>query len=148
KRGDPPNPRDDVYSLGVIWYQLLTGDLSTGIEAHYAEDLQDRQVPAEVIELLGKCVQKPERRLASAAELVEQLGRLLRVATLVSSQNPAVYGEPLTFTATVKAILPQTGTPSGTVNFMDGTTTLQSVPLNGGTATLLMSALSAGSHLI
>ena len=28
-RGDKPDPRDDVYALGVIWYQLLKGDLSS-----------------------------------------------------------------------------------------------------------------------
>ena len=28
-RGDKPDPRDDVYALGVIWYQLLAGDLTT-----------------------------------------------------------------------------------------------------------------------
>ncbi len=27
-RGDKPDPRDDVYALGVIWYQLLAGDLT------------------------------------------------------------------------------------------------------------------------
>ena len=28
-RGDKPDPRDDVYALGVIWYQLLMGDLAS-----------------------------------------------------------------------------------------------------------------------
>src|SRR5262249_45470960 len=29
-RGDAPDVRDDVHALGVIWYQLLTGDLGSG----------------------------------------------------------------------------------------------------------------------
>jgi serine/threonine protein kinase len=28
-RGERPDPRDDVYALGVIWYQLLTSDLTS-----------------------------------------------------------------------------------------------------------------------
>ncbi len=29
-RCDDPDPRDDVHALGVIWYQMLTGDLTEG----------------------------------------------------------------------------------------------------------------------
>ena len=28
-KGEKPDPRDDVYALGVIWHQLLTGDLTS-----------------------------------------------------------------------------------------------------------------------
>jgi hypothetical protein len=51
-RGEDPHPRDDVHALGVIWYQLLTGDLTRGVGADYADDLRDLGVGAEVIEAL------------------------------------------------------------------------------------------------
>src|SRR5262249_39130767 len=68
--------------------------------------------------------------------------------SVVSSGDPTVYGQAVTFTATVSAVAPATGTPTGTVSFFDGTTLLSTAPLSGGTATLTTSALSAGSHSI
>jgi Bacterial Ig-like domain (group 3)/FG-GAP-like repeat len=66
--------------------------------------------------------------------------------TLVSSQNPSVYGQSVTFTATV---MPQgSGTPTGTVTFTDGGTTLGKVSISGGSATLSTSKLPAGTHSI
>ncbi|HVX20616.1 MAG TPA: Ig-like domain repeat protein [Acidimicrobiales bacterium] len=66
---------------------------------------------------------------------------------LVSSVNPSVYGQAVTFTATVTATAPGGGTPTGTVTFKDGGTTLGTGNLNGsGVATYQTSTLSvAGS---
>ena len=41
--------------------------------------------------------------------------------TLTSSANPSVFGQSVTFTAVVAAVPSGGGTPTGTVNFMDGT---------------------------
>jgi len=70
-----------------------------------------------------------------------------------SSKNPSVYGDPLTFTATVKAVSPQLGTPTGTVTFNDGATTLGTGTLSQlidgqATATFAISSLSATDHFI
>ncbi|HVZ51555.1 MAG TPA: Ig-like domain repeat protein [Pseudolabrys sp.] len=62
--------------------------------------------------------------------------------------NPSVFGQSLTFTATVSAASPASGTPTGTVSFKDGATTLGTGTLSGGAATLQTSALSVGSHTI
>jgi hypothetical protein len=43
------------------------------------------------------------------------------------SPNALVYGQAVTFTATVKANAPGTGVPSGTVQFYDGSTKLGTV---------------------
>jgi sugar lactone lactonase YvrE len=51
--------------------------------------------------------------------------------TLASSANPSVNGEEVSFTATVAAISPGAGTPTGTVTFMDGTTILGTATLDG-----------------
>ena len=52
--------------------------------------------------------------------------------TLFSSANPAVFGQSVTFTATVTAIAPTPGTPTGIVTFLDGTTSLGSAILTNG----------------
>lgn len=65
--------------------------------------------------------------------------------TLTSSQNPINQGQSVTFTATVTS----SQTPSGSVQFFDGATSLGIVALNGsGVATLTTSALLAGNHVI
>ncbi|GAA5149458.1 hypothetical protein GCM10023213_47190 [Prosthecobacter algae] len=68
--------------------------------------------------------------------------------TLASSLNPALPGASVTFTATVAA-LSGGGTPTGSVVFQDGSTTLSTVAINGsGVATYSSSALAEGAHYI
>jgi hypothetical protein len=67
---------------------------------------------------------------------------------LTYSLNPTVYGQPVTFTATVT---PSSGsvTPAGTILFKDGAATLGSSSLDAsGMASFTTSTLSAGSHSI
>ncbi len=68
--------------------------------------------------------------------------------TVISSPNPAVFGQTVTFTATVSATAPSTGTPTGTITIRDGTTTLGTAILSNGTATFTTSSLTVGSHAI
>jgi Bacterial Ig-like domain (group 3)/IPT/TIG domain len=65
----------------------------------------------------------------------------------VSSANPSSYGQLVTFTATVGG--GGSGTPTGTITFKDGTTTLGTSTLDGtGKATFTISSLNMGSHSI
>jgi hypothetical protein len=68
--------------------------------------------------------------------------------TLVSSVNPSSFGQSVTFTATVTASAPGAGTPTGTVTFTDGATTLGTGTLAGGVATFATANLSVGTHSI
>src|SRR5262249_43960430 len=68
---------------------------------------------------------------------------------LRSSVNPAVTGQAVTFTATVAAVAPGRGTPTGTVTFKDGNVVLGTVAVGpGGTAKLTTSFAVAGGHTI
>ncbi|RNM17305.1 beta strand repeat-containing protein [Nocardioides pocheonensis] len=73
--------------------------------------------------------------------------------TLASSTNPSVTGQSVTFTATVAAAAPGSGTPTGTVAFQDGATTLSCTggaqTLNGsGVATCQVPFSSAGGKSV
>jgi hypothetical protein len=73
-----------------------------------------------------------------------------RTTTAVAaSTSSAVYGQAVTFTATVTVNKPGAGTPTGTVTFYDGKTALGTVKLNVfGQATLTTSQLIVGTHSI
>ena len=68
--------------------------------------------------------------------------------SVTSSADPSVFGQPVTFTATVSTA--GLGTPSGNVQFFDGATPIGSpVALNGsGQAQITISSLSVGDHTI
>jgi Bacterial Ig-like domain (group 3) len=66
--------------------------------------------------------------------------------TLTSSLNPATAGQSVTFTAQLSAA---TGTPTGSVQFLDGTAPLSTQTVSGtGSATFSTSSLSIGNHAI
>jgi YVTN family beta-propeller protein len=67
---------------------------------------------------------------------------------VTSSLNPAVFGQSVTFTATISPAPPGSVTPSGMVTFLDGVNSIGTGMLNNGVATLTTSSLTAGSHTI
>jgi hypothetical protein len=64
---------------------------------------------------------------------------------VTSSANPSLMGQAITLTATVSA---SSGAPTGTVTFLDGSTTLGTGTLASGTATFQASALTPGTHSV
>jgi hypothetical protein len=73
-------------------------------------------------------------------------------STLMSSSNPSTSGQKVTFTVTISVSAPGAGSPTGTVTFQDGSTTLGTGKLKTvmgvTTATFSTSKLSVDSHNI
>jgi hypothetical protein len=59
-----------------------------------------------------------------------------------------VFGQSVTFTATVSPVAPGAGTPTGTVTFLDGGSPIGTGTLSGGVATVSTLGLGAGNHNI
>jgi hypothetical protein len=110
--GKPPSPHDDVYALGVIWYQVLTGQLDTGAPTgrQWKQD-----VPEPLAELLESCVEQDENARPADANVLaadlkkylernkseSQVARLNKCTTTQSDSTPAPSIE---YAALVKAI--------------------------------------------
>jgi hypothetical protein len=83
------------------------------------------------------------------AAVVINVNKSGSAGVLAASANPVVPGNAVTLTATLSAVAPGAGTPTGTVQFLDGGSPLGSpVALSGGVAQRVTSSLSVGAHTI
>jgi type II secretory pathway pseudopilin PulG len=84
----------------------------------------------------------------------EMIGQGPTAAAVVSSSNPSVFGQTVTYTVTVTAASPSTGIPTGSVKFMDGGVAIAGCSaqvLTGtstDTATCAATYNATGSHTI
>jgi autotransporter-associated beta strand protein len=68
--------------------------------------------------------------------------------SVMVAPNPSTLGDSVTLTATVAAVSPGSGTPTGSVEFLSGSASLGTGSLSGGVATLSTSSLPQGSSSI
>ena len=80
---------------------------------------------------------------STSAGLSQTVNKANTTTALTSNRNPSNPGQPVIFKATIS---PSTAT--GTVQFFDGTTLLGTSTVNGGSASLSTSSLTAGPHAI
>jgi len=84
--------------------------------------------------------------LPSTSAAINEIYLQKTTTTVTSSTNPSVWDQPVTFTATVTSSV--SGTPTGSVQFLNGATLLGSASLSSGHATYTTAALAVGTASI
>src|SRR5262249_49506222 len=110
--------RSDIFSLGIVTYQMLTGRLPYGAEVaktrtrsqqrklQYRSALDDtREIPAWIDEVLRKALRPdPYKRYGELSEFVCELRHPSR-STLTAPTTPLMERNPLLFWKCLSAIL-------------------------------------------
>ena len=121
-RGAFPDPRDDVHALGVIWYQMLVGDLTAEAPrgAGWKKRLAAKGMSAPLVELLESCVASDrEDRPADAGEVAERVAFLLAdpAPDIDLAFAPAKSPEPVA--APRQPLAPPVVLPQPTISIVD-----------------------------
>ncbi len=85
----------------------------------------------------------------TSAALIQTVNPSATTTKLTKNTTTAIkFGQSVTFTATMAAVSPGGGVPTGVVAFKDGSTVLGTATISGGVATFTSSALPVGSNSI
>ncbi len=85
---------------------------------------------------------------ASAGSVTQQVNRADSNIALALNPNPSLLGQAVTLTASLGPVIPGTGGPTGDVVFSDNATVLGTAPIVDGVASLTISTLGTGAHVI
>jgi eukaryotic-like serine/threonine-protein kinase len=107
-KGDTVGPQSDLYSLGVVLYEMLTGNLPYEADSALGQAMKHiiepppspREANPEVSEALDALTRKllaknPEDRCSSAAALADELERVRSGVLAVAGTEPEAMTEPL-----------------------------------------------------
>ncbi len=86
----PPSIQGDIYSLGVLLFQILVGDFERPLGPGWRRDIGDPLL----VEDIAMCVDvEPQRRFSSALQVAEQLETLEQRRTAVQAEEEAARRE-------------------------------------------------------
>ncbi len=136
-------------SLGVPVYQPIVDQETAFCRAGmsimpFAWNLTTSQYPYVQTPVNNTNIDAGMRVAAADCQAIWQ-GATTTTVSSSSSNGQSTYGQSVTLTASVTAA---TGTPTGSVAFMDGQAQIGSAPVTNGQATFTTSQLAAGTHTI
>ena len=92
--------QDDVFALGVVWYQLAVGAIERP-PYDFAERLRSKGLDSHTIGLIERCLAHPDRRFGDAREVEAALTNLLPPPTDCSPGVPDIQHLAREYLATI-----------------------------------------------
>jgi hypothetical protein len=130
----------------TVWFTKGTTVLGTGTLSGGSASLTTSALPLGNNGVQAAYFGDSQFASSKSSTVTQVVSKATTTTALTSSLNPSNYKQSVTFTATVAPQFSQT--PTGTVVFKDGVTTLKSVALSGGSASYATTRLARGRHNI